>query len=917
MEYEQLEMGSKTIFRCITLQDIAGFADLLSPSCLLVTHFPSPPTLSSGNTSFIEPFRYRVSRKTQLHRLLEEQATTALRQQERYQEHLRRFSSNPDGASNTNGIGGGGGSNGEGKRADDGENNGSGGGPIGLPVVLDRNAAAAAGGGGGVGAGGKGKVVPSAKTGNGGVAAPTAATDRKGGKNKGLPPLTTAPWPDSTSAAGRVGQGKGKKSEEGPSGGGIGEAGKKGSGMLISPTKGAGGGGLGEETPFGHSKTKKTSTASPLQAGRGSLPMNTNTTTGSNHNNNVIGSSQRSSSRPYSAGMGSTVGRTDPLGVQLYFHSETELVSPFAPEAAQYHTHLDISDSPLLVLGRFYELLSWMSTSKYIAEPKPTLHPRKGILQDNEVLPPPPAPRSLRERFLMLGKQYTDRNQSLSQLCITWGKETLLFHDVYYFLEGKVVTIHRTLVPLKEMLERVFPPAPTASATQQSEMIRQTLLEFYGDTRSITKAVSSSHGSSSQKEAGEDGTKSSRSSGGRESNGRIRSLFPMLDYSFVELAEGDAIRLLQVPPLSGEKHIPKGPRPEVDPRLAKGVFLTDENDPTIQRDRPQRTLIKAKSKKGEEEAYEFDTRQRLAFLDADGDGEDGNGERETVEGLVEVCRKHDANAVRISSCKLQERVDKLALILRGLVANAFITIRSLDLSDNLLTTIPPLTSLPLQKLFLHGNRIRDWREVEEHVCPLPFIRFLTLHGNPIAESRDPPYWPYLLSSLLRHPHRLVRLKQLDFVTLTAQDYNVAGSFDLFHSGNRGILEAEKAYRTGVRFFGKKPMPKDGGGPSNGGGLEDIWALPDGCSKSQGGAKEAYWMSSNRAVESTKELRWRGLNSIGISHAGPPKTGAGASEASGQFSFMVGTISMRGGGGASSSVKKTGGRGNPSGGKLRS
>lgn len=951
MEYEQLEVGSKTILRCIHLQDVAGFADLLSPFCVLITHFPPSPSLSTGSTAFVESFRYRISQKKKLQRLLEEQAAAAMVQQERFQEHLRRLTapeSSPLSPNASNAAGGSSSSGGEGAGGHDGppaassgtkpahaEGGSSAGGAIlgGKPADTITLPAMILGKKHAVGDGKQAAGVPSAAPhppthGRG----PTTASPHGGGgvgrkgKHVALPP----PIASSSSAA------------LAPGGGGSGGAApRKGvkpleSGVLsagmgsCSPThfgSQAGGGGPpsqalqggGNVSPAGSPRMKKAdhfpSSSSPTRNARKAAsspgPTGYLTTaaapTGGGPSGGAAagvgggllhplasGASQRSSSSGGGGGGGNAfsaalplIGRAEPLGVRQYFYPELSSIPAYEVEAAEYHALLDISDTPLLVMSRFYELLAWMGEEKYIAEPKLVLHPRKGILQDNEILPPPPTPHTLEERLRMLGKQYTERNQPLSYLTITWGRESLLFHDAYYFLDGRVITIHRCFVPLREMMERVYPSAPTAYLAQQMDSIKQVLLDFYKEESLSSKGNSTKGGG-----GGGGGAKKKGGGGGSS----WRSAFPLLDFSFADLDGGNAIRLLQVPPLTGQKHIARGRRPEVDPRLARGVFLTDKNDPTTKRNRPQRTLIKAKSKKGEEEAYEFDSAQRVAFMDAIVTEE--TEVLETVEGLSEVCKKYDANAIRISSCMLQDKVDKLALILRGIVANAFITICSLDLSDNQLTSIPPLLSIPLQKLFLHGNLISDWQEVEERVCPLPFVRFFTLHGNPIAKSIEPLYWPCILSRMLRHPHRLVRLKQLDFVTLTAQDYHMAGSFDLFQTGNRAILEAEKEYRrVGERTAGEgTPLSKGRQGNEGGGAMEERWwSVRDKNSfwntekDNRVGEGSGSWSKRSTSRRKDEKIdRWRGLNSIGISVEAPRGMAGemGGGGGAGSFSLMA-------------------------------
>lgn len=610
MEYEQLEQGSRSILRCIKSQDVSAFYEIVSPSVLLITHFPIPP-LPSVNMELTEAFRQRgTPARTRFQQLLAEQERTQKGQQQRYLEHLKRIE--------------------EGAGGD--------------PAAVEAAASAAA-----------------------------------------------------ANAAVESGAGPGDDND-----------------------------------------TNRSSPRKNPKLDKATLAVN----------------SMMKRVKPQGGGH-----LQEALGVSLYFNPELENLPANDPKAADYVTHIDISEGPLLVTSRFFELLTWTSHGDFISETQLQLKPRKAFLQDNEVLPPPPAPRTLDERVRMLGQQFTDRNQTLSHLNVVWGRETLLFSDYYYFSEGKIVTIHRRFVPLTDMLEYPLPEMPNASATHHVEVIREELLKLYG--KSATKVDTVSHS------------------------------LPLLDFSFLDLQ--DCVKLLQSKPLNGRKHKPKPLRPAVDPRLARGVFLTTENDPTMQ-GKVNRTLIKAKNKKGEEEAYEFVAGQRLTFLDNDDNAGD------SIESLIENCDKYDATAVRISSCHMREKMEKLPMVLRGMIANAFVSIHSLDLSDNHISKLPSFASLPLQKLLLHGNQISEWNDVEVNVCPLPFLTALTLHGNPIAEQ-NPSYWGFALSRLLRHPNRIVRLKQLDFVTLTAQDYNVAGSYEMFTTGSKSILNAQKA-KTGVKGRGR-------------------------------------------------------------------------------------------------------------------
>ncbi|CCW72095.1 unnamed protein product [Phytomonas sp. Hart1] len=489
-------------------------------------------------------------------------------------------------------------------------------------------------------------------------------------------------------------------------------------------------------------------------------------------------------------------------------------VSGPTPEAiaANYGDYVDVCRGRLEACRRFCFLLNWIGQEKYIGDIEPQLEPRKGILQEAEILPPPPEPRTEQERFALVGRQHTDRNQRLSRLTLIWGRDYLRFVDQCYFDDGSIVTIHRRMLTLPELWTRLrrFPislcksqtsgllganPAsqvekvsPGLKATtigllhadyhhlysstptqlQQVERVRNALRDFYGVSTGRVSAVNRA--------------------------------WPLLDYSFIVLRNVE--QLLYVEPVSGRPHVCRPLRPTGDPDLAQGVFLNADNDPTHPMV-PSRTLIKAKNKRGDEEAYEFDfhdnrlngfighaanlsngplksssiarlsvANESYASLNANSSGM-GRKSLSQSHGASKQ-QKYDANSVRISSCQLGEGVDQFLIpVLRVLVANALLMIHSLDLSCNHISDLPDFSPLPLQRLYLHGNHIADWAQVETRVCPLPLLTSLTLHGNPIADH-DPGYWRELLGRLLNHPNRAVRLRQLDFVTLSVQDYNLAG-----------------------------------------------------------------------------------------------------------------------------------------------
>ncbi|KAH8613654.1 hypothetical protein ERJ75_000748200 [Trypanosoma vivax] len=113
----------------------------------------------------------------------------------------------------------------------------------------------------------------------------------------------------------------------------------------------------------------------------------------------------------------------------------------------------DIVEGPLLATARFYTILHWMNQGSHIAETNVDMEVRKVILQESDVLPPPPPPKNEAEWYARLGRQHTDRNQRLSRLIVTYGRELLMFRDECYFEDGCIVTVHRFMLTTQEMLE--------------------------------------------------------------------------------------------------------------------------------------------------------------------------------------------------------------------------------------------------------------------------------------------------------------------------------------------------------------------------------------------------------------------------------------------------------------------------------
>ncbi|GET86026.1 hypothetical protein, conserved [Leishmania tarentolae] len=521
----------------------------------------------------------------------------------------------------------------------------------------------------------------------------------------------------------------------------------------------------------------------------------------------------------------------------------------------KYEDAATITEGSLLVSYRFFQLLHWIVSSpdgkttppSHIAPIEVDVQLRKDILQEAEVLPPPPAPTTVKEAYSQLGRQFTERNQPLSCVRIVWGSDHLLFEDKIFFDDGLIVTIHRRMLTVSEVLARSapavssslqalreLPPAPVSSpqtrlsekggaallptgkgthtgrrekhlSETRPEQVRHVVEAFYGVTATRVDAYS--------------------------------NVWPLLDFSFIQAREPSM--LLRLTPASGHVHTNRLPHALADPRLSQGIFLNEENDPTKQNPGSNRTLIKARNKNGDEEAYEFQTqKQGLPFYEDGGDvgASPFSGTRASGgDGGAGVTR-YDASSVRVSGCHMQAKMDQLVPVLRRLVVNCLLTLHSLDLSQNHISFLPDLTLLPLQSLKLHGNAISDWRVVEAKIAPLPYLSILTLHGNPIAEDTeiqavagdsnnatardvrcagtaakaleagrldgDSNYWRRLLALLLRNPDRVAPLRQVDFVTLTGQDYNMAGAYEMFTRGQTDML-AKARSMMGSAVCGRK------------------------------------------------------------------------------------------------------------------
>lgn len=420
---------------------------------------------------------------------------------------------------------------------------------------------------------------------------------------------------------------------------------------------------------------------------------------------------------------------------------------------------VDVVEGQLLATERLYAILSWMNAGKFIAETSVEMDARKVILHETEMLPPPPPPKNEAERCRQLGRQHTDRNQRLSKLTVTFGRVDLLFRDECYFEDGFIVTVHRFMLTTQEMLGILG-----LSTYQQRPQVQQCLERMAAERESFYAATKTRVDCSNH------------------------STLPLLDFTFCNVP--NPLQLMRLRPVSGKKHVPRSVQPILEPHIAQGVFFNQQSDMT-RVPKEQRVIIKARNKQGDEEVYEFveNAKSRYGFLtDSKACAENA------LEKLAEALESsYAATRVRFSDCGMVS-TEGLVPVLRRLVVNAIMTIRSLDLSCNNISILPDLSLLPLQHLHLHKNNISNWDEVENKVCPLPLLDAVSLNGNPIAEN-EPQYWQVALARLLRHPKRIVRLRQLDYVTLTLQDYSMAGAHELFETGNSSLLEASRGKKS--------------------------------------------------------------------------------------------------------------------------
>lgn len=414
-----------------------------------------------------------------------------------------------------------------------------------------------------------------------------------------------------------------------------------------------------------------------------------------------------------------------------------------------------------------FGIYKWLQRGRDIAEPKThaevrrprkeatssassAVFGRRGVANNNGAAT---SPRSTAGTSSLSEEQGDDR-QFLSVIVVLYGRVNFLIQDEMYFTEaGKLVIIDRFLVQ---------PVDPTS-------------VKYQHDKASLFKL-------------------------GRSVIDRSIEKHAVIDFSFKDLK--DPIDALRVTPITGDAHQARPIfRPPTQDRVPEAVTFGN-NEAASQ---GTRKLIVAKNRKGEEEAYEFEIK---AVIRAETEEKKSDDDVRMQQLASKLASKYDGEVVRMCNNNLVS-ASNLVPVLRNLVANHFLTIQWIDLSNNMLTTVPDLSSLPLKTLYLHANNISDWQEIEEHVCVLPQLTSVTCHGNPIA-TKDKDYKQQLLMRIQRAKALMkgsAPIKLVDFVAVSACDTHVATMFSHFTLGGTIPLAVQNSTGGG----GTSPRtPRKGG-----------------------------------------------------------------------------------------------------------
>jgi hypothetical protein len=138
--------------------------------------------------------------------------------------------------------------------------------------------------------------------------------------------------------------------------------------------------------------------------------------------------------------------------------------------------------------------------------------------------------------------------------------------------------------------------------------------------------------------------------------------------------------------------------------------------------------------------------------------------KQTLEALAALTGhpRYHCSALKVDHNKLTSRsVIVLPQVLAVLTVGALTNLQSIDLSFNLLETVPNFSGLPLHTLLLHCNRIPTLAEAAKLQAMNKTLRKLSLNDNPLQEATKRYKYAVL--------HMLPFLTMLDEVRVTDKD----------------------------------------------------------------------------------------------------------------------------------------------------
>jgi hypothetical protein len=250
-------------------------------------------------------------------------------------------------------------------------------------------------------------------------------------------------------------------------------------------------------------------------------------------------------------------------------------------------------------------------------------------------------------------------------------------------------------------------------------------------------------------------------------------VLPVLDYTYHKLTR---VRQLLTT-------CPKGGRPVTDPGIVRHHIVDLENAKAEEkRDKATQQAskdkfgivskdeitIRATNRDGDHNAIIID---RHALVTAAGESRVESLEDSEVAGSTD--RLHFvASGLRLTKNELTS-ADELDQVIRLTIINAFHFLTWVDLSCNMLKTIPDLSQYPIVVLYLHDNRIPDGERSVQDLCKLTQLQSLTLFGNPLqSDAPSARDYKFRVLSAVRGAGRKaadVALKTFDHSVLSASD----------------------------------------------------------------------------------------------------------------------------------------------------